>query len=112
MALIFPTPDPTAWETWNVTVNDGASTTDRDFDRAALEKSISTFVAGPDANGVTCVPIFAWQDVDGGPNAQLTVRLQCKIGFKAASRIPVRPPAGTKPPPSRVSVFKNALIAQ
>ena len=111
MAVNFPNPDPTAWETWNVSVADGASTADRDFDRAALEKSISSFVAGPDANGVTCLPTFRWQDVDSGPSAQLTVTLKCTIGFKVASRIPVRPPAGTKPPPSRVSVFKNALTA-
>ena len=93
-----------------MTVADGATTADRDFDRALLEKSITSFVAGPDANGVTCLPTFRWQDVEG-LHGQLTVTLKCTIGLKAASRIPVRPPTGTKPPPSRVSVFKNALTA-
>ena len=103
-AFLFPPPDPDAWATWNLSFESGSNAADRNLDKAALEKSISDFTVGPDSAGITCAPQFNWRDIDGS-HSQLNVNLSCKNpdGSGIAKRIVVRPPGGTKPPPSKVS---------
>ena len=102
-AFPFPPPDPDAWATWNISFNPDATVGDRTLDKEALEKSISDFTVEPDSAGITCAPQFIWRDIDGS-HSQLNVNLSCKNpDGSVAKRIVVRPPSGTKPPPSKVS---------
>lgn len=98
----FPASD-TSNCTYNITWNPGTSDEAKKADMAALAESIKNGIICPDP-AVHCFGIPKWIPVDAD-HTQLQIVLDCRL----SDTTPVRPPAGTKPPPSRLA---NGTIAK
>ena len=98
----FPIAD-TSNCTYNITWNPGTSEDAKKADMAALAEAIKNGIICPDP-AVHCFGIPKWIPVDAD-HTQLQIVLDCRL----SDTTPIRPPAGTKPPPSRLA---NGTIAK
>ena len=99
----FPSAD-TANCTYNITWNAGTTADQKKQDMDALAEAIKNGIICPDAS-IHCVGIPKWIPVDAD-HSQLQIMLDCRL----SDTTPVRPPAGTKPPPSRLAYGTIAKV--
>ena len=94
----FPSPNPEVWCTFNVTFNKGTSPTDIEKDKTQLKDDVEQNTKSSE-EGITCLATPTWKKIDDY-HWQLEITMNC---FRSSDTSAVRPPAGTKPPPGRLS---------
>ncbi len=94
----FPGPNRELWCAYNVSFNEGTSQQEIDKQKEMMRREVMDNVRSTE-DGIQCDPSADWVKVDD-LHWQLEVTLHC---FRVSDTSTVRPPAGTKPPPSRVS---------
>jgi len=94
----FPDPNREIWCTYNVSFEEGTSPGQMDQEKEKLKNDVINNVRST-VEGIQCDPQANWLRIDDF-HWQLEVTLHC---FRLSDTSTVRPPAGTKPPPSRVT---------
>ena len=94
----FPDPNRDIWCTYNVSFEEGTSPSEIDKEKEKMKSEVISSVSST-VDGIQCDPQANWLRIDD-LHWQLEVTLHC---FRLSDTSTVRPPAGTKPPPSRVT---------